>query len=160
SVLWLFRGVYRQMDWRISWRGPAVGVTVAVAWLAPFSPAEQPLVASSVSTVWLIGRVVGSALVVPLCEELAFRGYLLRRLQGADFTSVGPRAWTWFALIASSLLFGVLHGRWLAGTLAGLAYAVLLVRTGRLGEAVAAHAVTNGSIALWVLATGDWSHWL
>lgn len=160
SVLWLFRGVYRQMDWRISWRGPAVGVAVAVAWLAPFSPAEQPLVASSVSTVWLIGRVVGSALVVPLCEELAFRGYLLRRLQGADFTSVGPRAWTWFALIFSSLLFGVLHGRWLAGTLAGLAYAVLLVRTGRLGEAVAAHAVTNGSIALWVLATGDWSHWL
>jgi len=160
GVLWLFRGAYREMDWHISWRGPALGIVVALAWLAPFSPAERPLVAASVSTVWLVGRVVGSALVVPLCEELAFRGYLLRRLQGADFTSVAPRAWTWFALIFSSLLFGVLHGRWLAGTLAGLAYAVLLVRTGRLGEAVAAHAVTNGSIALWVLLTGDWSHWL
>jgi len=103
---------------------------------------------------------VGSALVVPISEELAFRGYLLRRLQGGDFTSVSPRAWTWFSLLTSSLLFGVLHGRWLAGTLAGLAYAVLLVRTGRLGEAVAAHAVTNGVIAAWVLVTGDWSHWL
>ena len=104
--------------------------------------------------------MVGSALVVPLCEELAFRGYLLRRLQSGDFTSVSPRAWTWLSLIASSLVFGALHGRWFAGSLAGLAYAVLLVRTGRLGEAVAAHAVTNAIIALWVLSTGDWSHWL
>lgn len=104
--------------------------------------------------------MAGSALIVPLCEELAFRGYLLRRLQGADFTSVSPRAWTCFSLIGSSLLFGVLHDRWLAGTLAGMVYAVLLVRTGRLGEVVVAHAVTNGCIALWVLSTGDWSHWL
>jgi exosortase E/protease (VPEID-CTERM system) len=160
GVLLLFRRVYRAMDWRISWRGPALGVAVALAWLAPFSPAERPLVAATVSTPWLVARVLGSALVVPLCEELAFRGYLLRRLQSGDFTSVSPRAWTWFSLIVSSLVFGVLHGRWLAGSLAGLAYAVLLVRTGRLGEAVVAHAATNALIALWVLTTGDWSHWL
>lgn len=160
GVMLVFHRVYRAMDWSISWRGPALGLVVALAWLAPFSPAERPLVAETVSTPWLVARVLGSALVVPLCEELAFRGYLLRRLQNADFTSVSPRAWTWLALLASSLVFGVLHGRWLAASLAGLAYAILLVRTGRLGEAVVAHAVTNASIALWVLTTGDWSHWL
>ena len=37
GVLLLFRKVYGAMDWRISWRGPAVGAAVALAWLAPFS---------------------------------------------------------------------------------------------------------------------------
>lgn len=160
GVLWLFRDAYRDMDWRISWRGPTVGLAVAFAWLAPFSVGEKPPVAATVSTAWLLARVMGSALIVPLSEELAFRGYLFRRLQSGDFTGVSPRAWTWVSLLVSSLLFGVLHERWLAGTLAAVAYAVLLVRTGRLGEAVAAHAVTNASIAVWVLSTGDWSHWL
>lgn len=159
GVLVLFRNVYRGMDWRVSWRGPVVGFVVAVGWLAPFAPAAPASVAATVSTAWLVSRVLGSALVVPICEELAFRGYLLRRLQG-DFTAVSPRAWTWLSLLGSSLVFGALHDRWLAGTLAGVAYAALLLRSGRLGEAVAAHAVTNGTIALWVLVTGDWSHWL
>jgi len=158
-LVWL-QNTYRSMNWRVSWRGPVVGFMVAVAWLAPFARAEPPLVAATVSTAWLVWRVLGSALIVPVCEELAFRGYLLRRLQAADFTSVSPRAWTWLSLLGSSLLFGVLHDRWFAGTLAGVAYAALLLRSGRLGEAVAAHAVTNGTIALWVLVAGDWSHWL
>jgi membrane protease YdiL (CAAX protease family) len=55
--------------------------------------------------------------------------------------------------------FGALHGRWLAGTLAGLCYALALYRRGRLGDAVLAHATTNALIAADVLATGTWSLW-
>ena len=35
--------------------------------------------------VWLIFRLVGSVVTVPVAEELAFRGYLTRRAIAADF---------------------------------------------------------------------------
>ena len=43
--------------------------------------------------------------------------------------------------------------------MAGLAYAWLYVRTGKLWVAVIAHAVTNGVLGAWVLATGNWQFW-
>ena len=61
---------------------------------------------------------------------------------------------------SSSLAFGIAHGAWwLPGVVAGLAYAVLLRRTGRLGEAIAAHATTNALIAVWVLGLQQWQLW-
>src|SRR5262249_52861863 len=111
------------------------------------------------ATVWLIFRVVGSVVTVPLAEELAFRGYLSRRLIAADFQAIPPGRSTWWAILISSLIFGVLHGRWLGGTLAGMAYALAYRHRGELTDAVLAHGVTNGLIALTVLATGSWSLW-
>jgi membrane protease YdiL (CAAX protease family) len=52
-----------------------------------------------------------------------------------------------------------MHGHWLAGTIAGMLYAVAMYRRGRLGDAIVAHAVTNLLIAVRVITTGDWSRW-
>ena len=41
--------------------------------------------------IWLIVRIAGSVVVLPVIEEAAFRGFLLRRLVSADFQSVDPR---------------------------------------------------------------------
>lgn len=57
------------------------------------------------------------------------------------------------------MLFGALHGRWLAGTLAGMAYVLALYRRGAIVDAIAAHATTNALIACVVLAMGRWSLW-
>jgi membrane protease YdiL (CAAX protease family) len=57
----------------------------------------------------------------------------------------------------SSASFGLLHGQWLAGTVAGAGYAVAFYRSGKLGDAVIAHVTTNGLIALIVLVSGTWS---
>ena len=108
---------------------------------------------------WLTARVVGSVVTVPIAEELAFRGYLGRRLVDADFDRVSLQTFTWSAFIVTSVLFGVMHGRWLAGTLAGMCYALLLYRRGELGDAISAHAITNAMIAAYVLATGHWLLW-
>jgi membrane protease YdiL (CAAX protease family) len=54
---------------------------------------------------------------------------------------------TWLSFVVSSVAFGLLHGRWLAGTLTGMAYAAALYRRGRIGEAVYAHMTTNALIA-------------
>jgi CAAX prenyl protease-like protein len=111
------------------------------------------------ATCWLLFRVLGSVLTVPLAEELAFRGYLTRRLIRADFQEVPLGRFTWLSFLISSAVFGALHGRWLAGTLAGMIYALALYRRGRLADAVLAHATTNALIAAYVLTTGTWSLW-
>jgi membrane protease YdiL (CAAX protease family) len=53
----------------------------------------------------------------------------------------------------------LLHGRWLAGTVAGLLFAAALYRRGRLMDAVVAHATANALITAYVLTTGQWSIW-
>ena len=97
---------------------------------------------------------------MPVAEELAFRGFLIRRLLSPYFESLSPREYSVAAVLISSLLFGLLHGeRWLAGTFAGLFYAVAFLRRGRIGDAVVAHATTNSLLAAWVLANGKWHLW-
>lgn len=106
-------------------------------------------------------RVVGSVVTVPLAEELAFRGYLARRLIAADFEDVSAIHLTWLSVLLSSVLFGAMHQqRWLAGTLAGVLYALVFRRKGELSHAVLAHATTNAMIAAHVLISGNWSLWV
>jgi len=99
--------------------------------------------------------VLGYVVVVPFAEELAFRGYLTRRLIAADFTRVEAGRFTWPSFLVSSLAFGLLHDP-LAGTLAGMLFALALYRRGRLWDAVLAHAIANGGLLIWGLSTGSW----
>jgi exosortase E/protease (VPEID-CTERM system) len=164
-----FRHVYRDIRWTCSWEAVGVGVLVFVLWmtLEPSPDAtKQAAFADALHTLsplmlglWLTARVVGSVVTVPIAEELAFRGYLGRRLVDADFDRVSLQTFTWSAFIVTSVLFGVMHGRWLAGTLVGMCYALLLYRRGELGDAISAHAITNAMIAAYVLATGHWLLW-
>jgi CAAX prenyl protease-like protein len=97
---------------------------------------------------------------VPIAEELAYRGYLMRRLIQADFESLPFHAVRWPALALTAVVFGLAHGAlWLPGIVAGLAYGLLVIRCGRLGEAVAAHATTNALIAVSTLLWGQWQLW-
>jgi hypothetical protein len=48
---------------------------------------------------------------------------------------------------------------WLAAIVAGLAYAWLYVRSGKLWLPVIAHAATNGALGAWVVTTGNWKFW-
>ena len=110
--------------------------------------------------VWVVVRVVGFVVVTPLAEELAFRGYLMRRLVSSDFEAVPPGQFGWVSLFVSSVLFGLMHGEIVeivAGILAGLAYGLLVVRTGRVRDAVIAHAITNVLLMVVMAVTGSWA---
>jgi CAAX prenyl protease-like protein len=73
--------------------------------------------------------------IIPVAEELAFRGFLLRRVDSEDFQSVEWNSVSWIAILVSSAAFGVLHGdRWFAATIAGVLYALAYVRRGSIGE--------------------------
>ena len=170
AVFWIFRREYAKLEWKFGWAGPLVGVLVFILWIAldPFpgafrnSPIPQALAATGAASqvIWILLRTLTAVIAVPIAEELAFRGYLLRFLQSRDFESVSPRAFTWLALAVSSLAFGLLHGNfWFAGTLTGLLYGLAVIRTGRLGEAVVAHATTNALLVVYILAFDNWHLW-
>jgi uncharacterized protein len=63
------------------------------------------------------------------------------------------------AVLLSTFVFVLAHTLWLAAAVAGLAYAWLYVRTGKLWVPVIAHAVTNGALGAWVVLTGNWAYW-
>jgi exosortase E/protease (VPEID-CTERM system) len=172
AVIWLF---WRRSTWRNpanswSWGAVAIGVAVFVIWIGLERITGRPDAGSSIAkglgempvglaVGWLLFRVVGSVVTVPIAEELAFRGYLFRRLISADFDQLSPVRFTWLSFLVSSALFGALHGRWLAGTVAGMCYALAMVRRGRMADAVMAHATTNALIAAEVLIQGNWGLW-
>jgi exosortase E/protease (VPEID-CTERM system) len=168
TALWLLRARYRKLDWHFGWQAPAVGTLVFALWLAgdfllglhpqdPLTRSGNPWIVAA-QYVWLALRVASSVITVPIAEELAFRGFLIRRILTAGFEQLPATAFTLPSLLISSLAFGVLHGeRWIAGTIAGLVYAAIFVRRGRIGDAVAAHATTNGLLAASVLVTGHWN---
>lgn len=104
-------------------------------------------------------RLAGSALVIAPAEEFFWRGFLYRWMVDRDFLSVPERPVHVWIFLATAVLFGWEHDRWLVGIVAGLAYGGLYARTRCLGAAVMAHVVTNLLLGLHVLATGSYHFW-
>jgi exosortase E/protease (VPEID-CTERM system) len=168
GALWYYRRSYTGIDFRCSWRAPVLGAVLFCVWVVLANwltaPASEPqalaLLPAPLRMMWIGCRVLAGILTVPLAEELAYRGYLMRRLVGPRFESVAFQDVRWPALGLSALAFGVMHGgMWLPGILAGLVYGALAIRTGKLGEAVVAHGTTNALVAAYVLLFGQWQLW-
>ncbi len=104
-------------------------------------------------------RWIGAALIVPVMEELFWRSFLMRWIQNPQFESVLPQQVALKAVVLSTFVFVLAHTLWLAAAIAGLAYAWLYVRTGKLWVPVLAHAVTNAVLGAWVVMTGQWAFW-
>jgi exosortase E/protease (VPEID-CTERM system) len=171
AALWLFRRDYplARASWSPAAMGvpAAAGVAVALAWIVSAEPAAEPDATAAAlaalptvaAAAWIAIRMIGAVVTVPLAEELAFRGYLARRLVAREFERVPFERLTPAAILVSSVLFGALHGRFVAAVLAGAVYALVARRRGALADAVVAHAVTNALLGAWVVATGRWSAW-
>jgi exosortase E/protease (VPEID-CTERM system) len=166
AAILVYRRRLAAFDWRWSWRGPLLGIGVFLFWsiavhlLVPASAMPEPLASATpwLRWSWIVCRVAGTVLVVPLAEELAYRGFLMRRLQSREFDSLAYGRVGWVALAASSLIFGAAHGAlWLPGIVAGFAYGWIVKQQGRLGEAVAAHMTTNLLVTVMALGSGYWA---
>lgn len=172
-ALWVFRREYRGIDWRFGALGPVAGVAVAAMWVGAHSlkaflpnPSDDHLAVAlaalprAQAIVWILLRATTAVIVVPIVEELAFRGFLARRLIGPDIEGVPYSKLTLFSIAGSSAIFGLVHGRmWAPGLVSGVVFALVAKYRNRLGEAVAAHAVANLGIALVVLGSGNYSLW-
>ncbi|MBV8772736.1 MAG: exosortase E/protease, VPEID-CTERM system [Deltaproteobacteria bacterium] len=167
-AFWFYRRELAAMRWSTSWFALALGGAVFLLWISLAHSSARADAASGgaldsmpayLAGGWLFFRVAGSIVTVPLAEELAFRGYLIRKLVSPDFVSVSPSQFTWLSFLGSSIIFGVLHGEWLAGVLAGMIFAIAVYRRGLLSDAVFAHVTANGLLSAYTLLTRDWSLW-
>jgi len=165
ATLWWFRGAYRPLLSGVSSSSVAIGLAVGAIWIAtdPGRGLETPLgtwLASLpvwIAALWLGLRAFGSIALVPVAEELAFRGYLSRALISIRFETVAIGQFRLIAFIGSSVAFGLMHQRWIAGCLAGAIYALLMYRTKRLSDPIAAHAASNAVIMVGAVAAHQWS---
>ena len=133
-----------------------------VAWMiigspsAPFKPIDA---SGAINLPQVAIRFIGAALLVPLMEELFWRSFLMRWLEQPVFQGVAPQRIGVRAIVLSTFVFTLAHTLWLAAAIAGLVYALLYVKTGKLWPAVIAHAVTNAALGVWVVTTANWQFW-
>ncbi len=146
----------------------AVGVIVFALWInmdwdfatlgssAAYDPTGLP---GSTYYAFIAVRLAGTALVVPVFEEIFWRSFVLRYIVNQDFILVRIGTFTWMSFIVSSLLFGSEHYLWLAGIMAGVFYNLLLYWSRSIYACILAHGVTNLLLGLYVIRTGSWQFW-
>lgn len=116
----------------------AFAYSLTVARLENSAPASLFVVTAEIPALVRVVTLVVALTVAPWAEERFFRGELLARWQ--------PRLGRAGAALATAALFATLQLRpllWLPAFLAGLGLAFLAQSTGRLREAVLAHAAAN-----------------
>jgi CAAX prenyl protease-like protein len=170
---------------KISWR-PAhplssvgIGIAVFLIWIAPDALLPEwrshwlfdnsitgraessldPLLRSN--TLFLLFRILGTAVLVPVIEELFWRGWMMRYIIDSSFESVPLGKYSPLAFWVTAALFASEHGPfWEVGLLAGIIYGWWMTRTRNLADCMLAHAVTNTCLAAYVLAWDQWQFWL
>jgi CAAX prenyl protease-like protein len=155
-----------------------IGIAVFLIWVGPdtlfgyrhFWLFENRLTGSASSSLapelknnlwFILLRSTGSFLLVPILEELFWRGWMMRWLIDVNFLKVPLGKYTPAAFWIVALLFASEHGPyWEVGLAAGIVYNWWLIRTRNLADCILAHAVTNAVLAGYVLVTGRWQYWL
>ena len=180
AILLTISRPYLSLRVRKPWPSIGVGIAVFLVWIAPdliFGPGyrhhwlfENPVTGSAkasvvgylqLSTAFIGVRILGSTVLVPIVEELFWRGWLMRWLIDKDFLKVPLGEYSRSAFWIVAVLFASEHGPyWEVGLAAGIIYNWWLVRTRTLGDCILAHAVTNGLLAAYVVAAGQWQYWL
>ena len=154
-----------------TWRAVSIGVAAWVVWMIALRLEDGPPREIAIQSewhnlpvgwglFWITLRITGTVWMAPWTEELAFRGYLQRRLVRSDFREVPLDHLSWPALLGASVFFGLTHHYWIAATVCGALYGWAQVRGKSLSDAVVAHATTNALLVVYALSTGDWSVWL
>jgi len=163
----------------LAWGGLA-GVLGLGLWIAALTPFARPEDAESWSAAAFLLRLAAAVLLVPLFEEQLLRGWVmgvatqwerLRRAGHPDafdetfarrsLLELEPTAWTLGAVAISSAAFALGHTttEWPAALLFGALMAGLRGARGDLLSCVAAHAVANLGLGLYVWITGAWALW-
>jgi len=150
----------------------SIAILVLVIWISPqaFFGAEPRLEGfdpdvfpSGSPEYWgsLLFRFVRLVVVVPILEEVFWRGFLMRYLIKEDFESVPVGTYAPMAFWVTVGAFGLAHyGPDLpAALITGVLYNWLAIRTRSIALCIVAHALTNLLLGLYIMRTGQWGFW-
>ena len=163
-----------------SWVWSALlGAAVFVVWVAPdwLAPGyrhsilfENPLMGAARSslsgaarqdTITIGLRAFRAVVLVPIAEELFWRGWLMRWLVRPDFTRVNLGTYSPLAFTLTALLFASEHGPyWDVGLITGIAFNAWMIRQKKLGDLFVAHAVANACLSAYAIGFEKWEYWL
>jgi len=152
--------------------GVMAGVLSLVIWVSPQMFFRQPLrfdgfnpeafgTEGAIYGLTVLSRFARLVIIVPLLEEIFWRGFLLRYFVKEDFTKVAFGTYTHLSFFIVAVLFAAEHSRpdWIPAVLTGLLFNAVAVRTKSLFACVMAHAVTNFGLGLYIMATRQWGFW-
>jgi hypothetical protein len=179
AVIWLFARPVLSFQLTRPLGTIVVGIVVFVIWIAPdqLIPGYRDLILFQNAIVgtaessmpvearsdWLVLslRFFRAAVIVPIVEELFWRGWLVRWIDHPDdFRKGALGQMSRFAFLGTGLLFALEHGPyWEVGLVAGLIYNWWMVKSKTLGDLIWCHAITNACLSIWVLAAGQWQYW-
>jgi exosortase E/protease (VPEID-CTERM system) len=158
SLIWFWRAIPSDLefpDWKEIYALPAVALAAMWVWTGPSESKPLSEVLPNATDLemlaWVAFRVAGTVLVVPIVEELFFRGYLLPKASTLLYNN------HWAAVLLTSILFALLHSNIILAFAAGVLFGYVRIRTGRLVNAIACHALCNACIAAWALGVDNWA---
>lgn len=109
----------------------------------------------------LVLRTARASLLVPVIEELFWRGWLPRWIQDSRIDRIPLGQYSRLAFWATAVLFAAEHGPyWEVGLVCGVTYNWWMQRTRSLGDLILVHAVTNLALSLYVIGMGRWEFWM
>ncbi|HEX4773551.1 MAG TPA: CAAX prenyl protease-related protein [Bryobacteraceae bacterium] len=163
---------------RNPWASIALGIAVFVLWILPDllvrGYRELPLFSNPIvghlhsslspnalSRPSVLGwRTARAVLIVPVVEELFWRGWLMRWLIDKRFREVKLGTYAPFAFWFTAILFAAEHGPyWDVGLLTGVLYNWWMLRTKSIADCILAHAVTNAALCWYIIAAKQWQYW-
>lgn len=149
-----------------------IGLLVFLLWIAPqqffgFAPRrigfDPGIFTGQPAAYWttVIFRFVRLVLVVPVVEEIFWRGFLLRYLINEKFYRIefGTFSWVSFAIVTAAFAFSHSPADWIAALITGALYNFVAYRTRSLTSCILAHAVTNLALGVWIMNTRQWGFW-
>ncbi len=181
-LIWATLPLVKEMRYCVSREAILVGVGVFIMWIGldPLLkliglPNSYPKLAGSDAEPWnphvffgantlaawsfILIRTFGSTLVVPALEEVFYRSFLYRYVAKPRFHEVSFVYFAWTPMLVTAAIFASTHNDWLAALFCGMIYQGLVLKKGRLGDAMTAHAITNFLLALYVVIFNQWRFW-
>lgn len=171
-MIWHYWKCYRGMrpaQWGFTL---GVGILVLLIWLAPqylFGlPARydgfDPTLLQATPLLFFLTlglRFLRLVVVVPILEEVFWRGFLMRYLIDDQFWRVRFGTFSWMSFLVVTLLFGLAHypDDFYAALVTGALYNYVAIRTKSLGSCILAHALTNLLLGIYIVWSGQWGYW-
>ncbi len=185
-VVWMLRAYFRPWGRAHLAAGVGVGVAATVLWvggqhllnaveiggfnlgarlfLFPGETEAAPPNASLTAFSWrwqIALKLLSVSIIVPLIEEPAWRGFLLRFMVNRDrFEKIPHGTFTWLSFLGTSLISTLQHpDNWLVSIFCWMLYNGLMYWKKSLTCVIIAHGVTNLLLYSYVLIWEDWMFW-